>query len=370
MLLAFSACGGAAEEPETLDEEAPALQEQTPAPEELFTAADLQNVVLQRADVPAILQRIPIDNETQVEYTVNYELPDPEPTSTGLLSVSSSVRFEARVFPTLSDVRALQRHTLDAVEIPNTGNLGEESVLYRVTVLANKAEHHVYYGYIKRVGLRATLIVFKGTLSDPSPEEVAATLADVLVLMESQAARLFGSDPSAFGNTGPAPTEARVFTRLDLPGFVLQRSDVPASLDLLNTQDDSEVEYIVEYELPDPEASLTGLRSVSSTARIGNLNFPSVADVRSFQRHTQDAVEIRDIGVFGERSVLYRVTALANKAEHQIYYGFIDYGGLSAALIAVQATLPEPSPAEVDATLPGILLLMQSQEARLLASGS
>ena len=367
LLLAAGGCGGVGEEGDTQDPDA--SQGPTPAPTTALTVADLPDFVLQGSDVPVELELVPTLNESQVEYTADYELPDPEASLTGFRSVSSTVSLSNRAFPSLDDVRALQRHTEEAVEIPSTDGFGEKSILYRVTVLADHANHHIYYGYIKQAGLTATVIGVQGTLPGASPEEVEATLAGILLLMQSQEARLLGSGSAAAAIAEPTPTP-RVFTRFDLPGFVLQRSDVPAGLDLLSTDEDSEVEYSVGYELPDPEASLTGLRSVSSTVHIGDRGFPSLDDVRALQRHTEDAVEIPEISGFGDESILYRVTVLADHAEHHIYYGYINFGGLSATVIGVQGTVPEPSLEEIEATVADILVLMQSQEARLLASSS
>lgn len=173
--------------------------------------------------------------------------------------------------------------------------------------------------------------------------------------------------PTAPVEPTPAPTPA--VTRLDLPDLALQRSDVPIELEVVGADYESDVEYKVEYGLPDPEASLTGLRSVANAVRLGNASFPSLADVRSLQRHVLDAVEIPDTGNFGDESILYRVTVLADHAEHHIYYGYINQGGLGATVIGVQGTLPDASAEEIADTIGDILLLMQLQEDRLLASG-
>ena len=89
--------------------------------------------------------------------------------------------------PSLSGVTSLQRHVIDAVEIPSVGNLVDASVLYRVTVQAGLADHHVYYGFINHGDLGATLIAVQGTVPAASPEEVEATVADILLLMQAQA---------------------------------------------------------------------------------------------------------------------------------------------------------------------------------------
>lgn len=172
--------------------------------------------------------------------------------------------------------------------------------------------------------------------------------------------------PDSNASEDLTPTPPKALTSFDLPDLVLQRSDIPLELELVAIEQDSELEYKTEYELPDPAAGLTGLRSVSSVVRLGNASFPSLDDVRSLQRHTLDAVEIPNTSTFGDESILYRVTVLADHSEHHIYYGFINLGEVAASLIGVQGTLPEPSPAEVEATVADILLLMQSQENLLL----
>ena len=109
VLLAAGGCGVAGEDSDTLDPDA--SQAPTPAPTTTLTVLDLPNFVLQRADVPVELEFVPVDNRSQFEYTVEYELPDPEASLTGWRSISSTVRLGTQSFPSVADVRSLQRHT-------------------------------------------------------------------------------------------------------------------------------------------------------------------------------------------------------------------------------------------------------------------